>query len=112
MSVAVVEEAARRCYDLSSLESVFSAAAAAPVSLWKRIDEVMHPKVIFTGYGQTEVSAATTLTLPGDPATIVSETVGRESWGPSRALGDGRRAGPLSNRRSPRRFRLPLGQRR
>ena len=81
MSVAVVEEAARRRYDLSSLESVMSAAAAAPVSLWRRIDEVLHPRLIFTGYGQTEVSAATTLTLPGDPMSIVSETVGREKLG-------------------------------
>ena len=32
MSVAVVDEAARHRYDLSSLQSVFSAAAAAPVS--------------------------------------------------------------------------------
>lgn len=81
MSVAVVEEAARHGYDLSSLESVFSAAAPAPVWLWQRIGEQLAPRQVFTGYGQTEVSAATTLTLPGDPVELVAETVGREKLG-------------------------------
>jgi fatty-acyl-CoA synthase len=81
MSVAVVEEAARHDYDLSSLESVFSAAAAAPVWLWQRIEKELAPRQVFTGYGQTEVSAATTLTLPGDPVELVAETVGREKLG-------------------------------
>jgi len=81
MSVAVVEEAARHRYDLSSLQSVFSAAAAAPVWLWQRIEKQLEPRQVFTGYGQTEVSAATTLTLPGDPLELVAETVGREKLG-------------------------------
>lgn len=81
MSVAVVEEAARHRYDLSSLQSVFSAAAAAPVWLWQRIDKQLAPRQVFTGYGQTEVSAATALTLPGDPVELVAETVGREKLG-------------------------------
>jgi fatty-acyl-CoA synthase len=81
MSVAVVEEAARHGYDLSSLQSVFSAAAAAPVWLWQRIERQLAPRQVFTGYGQTEVSAATTLTLPGDPVELVAETVGREKLG-------------------------------
>lgn len=81
MSVAVVEEAARGRYDTSSLESVFSAAAAAPVRLWDEIGARLAPRQIFTGYGQTEVSAATTLTLPGDPVELVAETVGREKLG-------------------------------
>jgi fatty-acyl-CoA synthase len=81
MSVAVVEEAARHRYDLSSLQSVFSAAAAAPVWLWQRIGKELEPRQVFTGYGQTEVSAATTLTLPGDPLELVAETVGREKLG-------------------------------
>src|SRR6201992_2457905 len=85
MSVAVVEEAARHDYDLSSLESVFSAAAAAPVWLWQRIEKELAPRQVFTGYGQTEVSAATTLTLPGDPVELVAETVGREKLGGSAA---------------------------
>src|ERR1700761_3115268 len=81
MSVAVVDEAARHRYDLTSLESVFSAAAAAPVTLWQRIEKQLAPRQVFTGYGQTEVSAATTLTLPGDPVELVAETIGREKLG-------------------------------
>jgi len=86
MSIAVVEGATRHSYDTSSLESVFSAAAAAPVRLWQQIDEVLGPRQVFTGYGQTEVSAATALTLPGDPLEVVAETVGRMKLGGSAAL--------------------------
>lgn len=81
MSVAVVEEATRHHYDLSSLESVFSAAAPAPVRLWERIERQLRPSVVFTGYGQTEASAATALTQPGDALEVVSATVGREKLG-------------------------------
>lgn len=76
MTVGLVEEAANGSYDLSSLQSVFSAAAPAPVWLWERVQAELEPRMIFTGYGQTEVSAATTLTLPGDSLETVSETVG------------------------------------
>jgi fatty-acyl-CoA synthase len=86
MSVAVLEEAARHDYDLSSLESVFSAAAPAPVRLWEQIESRLQPRQVFTGYGQTEVSAATTLTLPGDPIRLVAETVGRQKLGGLAAL--------------------------
>jgi fatty-acyl-CoA synthase len=81
MSVAAVDEAARNRYDLSSLESVFSAAAPAPVRLWQRLYEHLQPRMVFTGYGQTEVSAATTLTSPGDPLELVADTVGRLKLG-------------------------------
>ncbi len=81
MSLAVVEESLRHTYDLASLESVFSAAAPAPVRLWEQIRQHLHPRVVFTGYGQTEVSAATTLTLPGDPFELVAQTVGRAKLG-------------------------------
>ena len=86
MSIAVVEEGTHRHYDTSSLESVFSAAAPAPARLWHRIEEVLTPRQVFTGYGQTEVSAATALTLPGDPLELVTETVGRMKLGGSAAL--------------------------
>ncbi|WP_029135837.1 class I adenylate-forming enzyme family protein [Nakamurella lactea] len=81
MSVAIVEETTRHSYDLGSLESVFSAAAPAPVRLWERLHEQLHPRVVFTGYGQTEVSAATTLTQPADPLELVATTIGRTKLG-------------------------------
>ncbi|GAB3609077.1 FadD3 family acyl-CoA ligase [Humibacter ginsengiterrae] len=81
MTVAVVDQAAKENYDLSSLQSVFSAAAPAPVWLWNRVMSDLGPQMIFTGYGQTEVSAATALTLPGDPIELVSEVVGTPKLG-------------------------------
>jgi fatty-acyl-CoA synthase len=81
MTVAVVEQAAAASYDLSSLESVMSAAAPAPAWLWNQVAERLAPSMVFTGYGQTEVSAATTLTLPQDPIDRVSATVGTAKLG-------------------------------
>lgn len=81
MSLDVVEEAARSHFDLTSLESVFSAAAPAPVRLWEQIRQRLGPRMVFTGYGQTEVSAATVLTAPGDPLELIASTVGREKLG-------------------------------
>lgn len=76
MTVAVVDQAAKTHVDLSSLQSVFSAAAPAPVWLWERVMTDLNPQMIFTGYGQTEVSAATALTHPGDAIETVSAVVG------------------------------------
>jgi len=81
MTVAVVDQAVKDRRDLSSLESVFSAAAPAPVWLWERVMTDLAPRMIFRGYGQTEVSAATTLTLPGDDIATVSAVVGTAKLG-------------------------------
>ena len=81
MTVAVVEQAGRHEYDLTSLESVMSAAAPAPVWLWDKVAERLRPSMVFTGYGQTEVAAATTLTQPEDPIERVADTVGTTKLG-------------------------------
>jgi fatty-acyl-CoA synthase len=88
MSVSMVAEASRHDYDLGSLESVFSAAAPAPIRLWEDIQRHLRPRTLCTGYGQTEVSAATTLTDPGDPLPRIAETVGRCKLGGVAADGD------------------------
>ncbi|HEY1531262.1 MAG TPA: long-chain fatty acid--CoA ligase, partial [Galbitalea sp.] len=94
MTVAVVDLAAKENYDLSSLQSVFSAAAPAPVWLWERVLSDLKPVMVFTGYGQTEVSAATALTLPGDDIETVAAVVGATKLGGVAATGtaDGRLA--------------------
>ena len=95
MTVGLVEQAARGGYDLSSLESVTSAASPAPTWLWERVVKDMGPKTVFTGYGQTEVSGGTTMTAPGDPLEVVAETVGAPKFGGIAADGvaaDGRLA--------------------
>jgi fatty-acyl-CoA synthase len=81
MTIAVVEQAARARYELSSLEAVFSAAAPAPVWLWERVLRELGVVQVFTAYGQTEASASTTFTLPGDPLEVVSSTVGKPKLG-------------------------------
>ena len=94
MTVAVVDLAAKESFDLSSLQSVFSAAAPAPVWLWERVLSDLKPVMVFTGYGQTEVSAATALTYPGDEIETVAEVVGATKLGGLAAEGtaDGRLA--------------------
>ncbi|GAA1559059.1 hypothetical protein GCM10009691_36310 [Brevibacterium picturae] len=44
MTVGLVEEAAKGDYELSSLQSVFSAAATAPVWLWEREQAELRPR--------------------------------------------------------------------
>ena len=94
MTVAVVDQAVKQPYDLSSLQSVFSAAAPAPVWLWERVLSDLQPTMVFTGYGQTEVSAATALTYPGDDIHTVASVVGAMKLGGLAALpgDDGRLA--------------------
>ncbi len=89
MTVAVVDQAVKDPRDLSSLESVFSAAAPAPVWLWERVMTDLAPRMIFTGYGQTEVSAATALTFPLDDIETVSSVVGATKLGGIAARGAG-----------------------
>ena len=100
MTVSVVDQAVKGDYDLSSLQSVFSAAAPAPVWLWKRVLSDLRPQMVFTGYGQTEVSAATALTLPGDPIELVSAVVGTTKLGGAAAEGTGIPDGRLAQYRT------------
>jgi fatty-acyl-CoA synthase len=81
MTAAVLDHPDLSNHDLSSLLAVMSAAAPAPVWLWERTVSELGLKELFTGYGMTETSAATTLTLPGDPLEVVSGTVGRPKLG-------------------------------
>ena len=77
MSVALVEHPDIGRYDLSSLQAVLSAAAPTPVRIWQQLKDRLGVREVFTGYGMTEVGAATTLTAPNDDLSIVAQTVGR-----------------------------------
>ncbi|HWD62082.1 MAG TPA: AMP-binding protein [Humibacter sp.] len=100
MTVAVVDQAVKGDFDLRSLQSVFSAAAPAPVWLWNRVMSDLNPQMIFTGYGQTEVSAATALTLPGDSVELVANVVGTPKLGGAAAVGTGVPDGRLAEYRT------------
>lgn len=76
MTIALMEEAMRRPYDLSSLNAVHSAAAPTPAWVWQKIREVFGCEQIITSYGQTEVTATVICTQPGDSPEIVAETQG------------------------------------
>ncbi|SHV63362.1 acyl-CoA ligase [Mycobacteroides abscessus subsp. abscessus] len=77
MAVAMVQSPTRGDYDLSSLEAVLCGSAPAPIWLWEKVERDFGLSEIVTGYGMTECGGAMTLTLPEDPLSMTSETVGR-----------------------------------
>jgi fatty-acyl-CoA synthase len=62
-------------FDLSSLRTVVSGGAPVPVYLMEQVKERMGADVAIV-FGQTESSAAITLTLPDDSFELKSATVG------------------------------------
>lgn len=76
MSVAILEHPDRHQYDLSSMRSVLAGAAPTPVWVWQQLKDLLGIDEVFTGYGMTELTAATTFTAPGDPLDVVNATVG------------------------------------
>lgn len=76
MTIAMMERAKVKAYDLTSLTAVHSAAAPTPSWVWRGIQETLGCSEIFTSYGQTEATATIICTQPGDPIEIVAETQG------------------------------------
>lgn len=81
MALVLVEHPARTEHDLSSLYAVMTASAPAPVRLWEQVKTELGVTELVTAYGQTEVTAATTYTMPDDPLELASVTVGRAKEG-------------------------------
>lgn len=81
MTVALVNHPARKEYDLSSLRTVMSGGAPAPVRLWEQVRAELGVDEIVTAYGQTEVAASSAYTLPGDSLELIATTVGRQKQG-------------------------------
>ena len=77
MTLALLDEARARPYDLSSLSAVISSGGRAPAYVWDAITDVLGPDEITTGYGMTEVTASTTVTRPDDPPERRLTTNGR-----------------------------------
>jgi fatty-acyl-CoA synthase len=77
MAIAMVESAARKQHDLSSLRAILCGSAPAPIWLWRQIEEEFGVSEIVTGYGMTECGGAMTLTRPEDPLDLTSETAGK-----------------------------------
>ncbi|MDR2881038.1 MAG: acyl--CoA ligase [Azoarcus sp.] len=77
MTIALLEQAKRGQYDLSSLTAIHSAAAPTPSWVWADVRETFGCEDIITSYGQTEVTATVICTVPGDSIEVVSQTQGR-----------------------------------
>jgi fatty-acyl-CoA synthase len=75
MLLAILQHPDFDKYDLSSLRTVVSGAAPVPVYLMEQVKERMGADVAIV-FGQTEASAAITLTLPEDTFELKSATVG------------------------------------
>ena len=76
MFIAELESPDFKTTDLSTLRTGIMAGAPCPPALMKRVIEDMHCKEILIGYGQTEASPLTHLTLREDSFTRRTETVG------------------------------------
>ncbi|MEU4227824.1 AMP-binding protein [Nonomuraea sp. NPDC026600] len=67
MTTVVLDKARSGDYDLSSLTTMFSSGAAHHPAMWQEMVDVLGVDELFTAYGQTETSASTLCTQPGDP---------------------------------------------
>ena len=93
MTIAVLEAARSGTFDVGSLQAVMSAAAPAPVRLWRAVRERLGVREVVTAYGMTETSAASTYTEPDGPLELVASTVGAPKYGA--AAGDPKLDGRL-----------------
>lgn len=76
MTTRLLDEAETGRYDLSHLSTVFSSGAPHAPQIWQRMVDVFGVDELFTAYGQTETTASTACTLPGDPLTRLQTTNG------------------------------------
>jgi len=76
MFIAELEHPEFNRFDLSSLRTGIMAGAPCPPALMKRVMEEMHCRQILIGYGETEASPLTHLTLSDDDLARRTETVG------------------------------------
>ncbi|HEX7021352.1 MAG TPA: AMP-binding protein [Trueperaceae bacterium] len=89
MLVALLNHPDRDAHDYSSLVAL--TCAAAPIPVWRQAVEAFGVSEIRTGYGGTEVTAASVPTEVGDPMELVARRVRRikpgGSSGPSEFAG-------------------------
>jgi fatty-acyl-CoA synthase len=94
MTTVVLDRARRVPFDATALRTVFTAGAAHPDGIWARIREVFGVEQIFTAYGQTETTASTVCTRPGDPDDRLARTNGAAK--PGGVAGDPALGGALA----------------
>jgi len=77
MTLAVLDVAREKAFDLSSLNAVFSSGGQSPRSVWQEVKDLLGAEEIFTAYGMTETTASTTCTAPDDPLERLMTGQGR-----------------------------------
>ncbi len=77
MFVAMLEEAARGGYDLSSLRTGVMAGASCPIEVMQRVIDEMNMSEVTICYGMTETSPVSFQSLVDDPLEKRVTTVGR-----------------------------------
>src|SRR2546423_13229775 len=77
MTLAVLDVAREKMFDLSSLSAVFSSGGPSPRSVWQEGEGLLGVEEIFTAYGMTETTASTTCTAPDDPLDRLMTGQGR-----------------------------------
>lgn len=72
MTSVLIKEADASSYDLTSLSTIFSSGAAHAPGMFDRIRQAFGVERIFTAYGQTETTASTLCSRPGDSTEHLS----------------------------------------
>lgn len=94
MTLAVLDVAREKSFDLSSLSVVFSSGGQSPRSVWQEVKDLLGAEEIFTAYGMTETTASTTCTQPDDPMERLMTGQGRLK--PAGVAGDPELGGVLA----------------
>jgi fatty-acyl-CoA synthase len=94
MTLAVLDVARQKTFDLASLSVVFSSGGQSPARIWNEIRDLLGAEEIFTAYGMTETTASTTCVFPGDPVDRLVTTCGR--FKPAGVAGDPALGGVLA----------------
>lgn len=76
MTLAVLETAASRTDDVSSLRFTLSSGGRSPTRVWQGLADLGVTEIT-TGYGMTETSGSTTVTRPDDPVGRLLGSNGR-----------------------------------
>lgn len=76
MTTVVLAKAREGGHDLTSLSTMFSSGAAHQPAMWQEMIDVLEVDELFTAYGQTETTASTLCTQPGDPLDRLQGTNG------------------------------------
>jgi fatty-acyl-CoA synthase len=94
MTARLIDEAEGGAYDLTPLSTMFSSGAAHPAEMWQRMLDVLGVQELVTAYGQSETTASTMCTQPGDPLIRFQKTNGTVK--PAGAAGEPALGGALA----------------